>query len=256
MSDLILPEDITTEEQIRRCRDVLASNLCAKGVRALPSESLPQLIAKVSKIDQQQRHIDTLKNYASNLKMFAQTNIRDYAISNYTNYLYSDGSKSSSNGSNYGAAYSYFLIPTTFTFNGKSYNVPRSDVIFITGTLEVPWGSSASNYYWHIYYPQIYAPRLNEISFDALKSTADYSAYGRYGGTMSTYYYNTASVSRDGDYYRFYTYPYNSTYDYWCGNTSSSLNYAYWAFKLPLIGVSPNISFPTDPVIPKQEYYY
>jgi hypothetical protein len=86
MPDLL--EDLTTEEQLRRCREMLAANLCTQGVRALPSEPLSQLIGKVSKIDRQQRHIDSLLNYANTLKNFAIANQCDYGVVGSTSNLF------------------------------------------------------------------------------------------------------------------------------------------------------------------------
>jgi hypothetical protein len=252
-----IPEDITTQEQLRRCRELLASNLCAQGVRALPTESLPQLIAKVSKIDRQQRHVDTLWNYVNQLKNFAVNNAQDFAIAYYSSSIGSVSSMSSSNGANWTSATVYFTIPTTFTVDGVTFTVDRSNVVLICGELWVYWGNSASNYYTHRYYPNTFGSSLRARTFAQLKSQVVYSAPGYHGTTVSTAYYNTANFGRYNDsYYQCTTAPYNNTYDYWCGNSNSALTSTVWAFKLPQLGVAPNNLFPDTPAIPKQEFYY
>jgi hypothetical protein len=255
MSDI--PEDITTQEQLRRCRELLASNLCAQGVRALPTELLPQLIAKVSKIDRQQRHVDTLWNYVNQLKNFAVNNAQDFAIAYYSSSIGPVSSMSSSNGANWSSADVFFTIPTTLTADGVTFTVDRSNVILISGELWVYWGSTASNYSSHRYFPHLTASALKARTFAQLKSQAGYYMPGYYGTVSSTIYFNYSGIIRYSDvYYRCTTYPYSSSYDYWCGNSNSSLINTVWAFKLPQLGVAPNNLFPAAPVIPKQEFYY
>jgi hypothetical protein len=265
LSTLIMPElleDITTAEQLRRCRELLASNLCAQGVRALSNESLPQLIAKVSKIDRQQRHIDTLRNYISTLKTFAIDNACDYAVFS-TNGTLTCNSNTTPDGANLTSAYTYWSVPTSFTLNGAVRTVAASDVVLVSFYYaNTPWGASASSNINH--YHAIYRSfsTLNDIrKFSALKSMCDGSSSSMW--TM----WGTTSISkvemRSGSFvrssnaeYRLYTYPYSTSYDYWYGSGVCYLYYPIWAVKLSALGTSPNNLFPTEPVIPKQEFYY
>jgi hypothetical protein len=260
MSDPIIPDDITTEEQIRRCRELLASNLCSKGVRALPDEPLPQLIAKVQKIDQRQNAIDTLWNHIAALKTFAINNAQDFAIATTSSY-YCDSNLTTANAKDLGVAYVYWAIPSSFTVNGTTYSPAKSDIVFLScEQLNVAWGNTSSSYaHYYGVYPYVSFGLAGVRTFQELKSKlGTYYYYGRYGTTMSNQYgtSGTGYMVRYGDtHYQWRSYPYNTTYDYWYGNNSYMYNPA-WAFKLPALNTAPNNLFPADPVIPKQEFYY
>jgi hypothetical protein len=256
-SEFEILEDMATEEQLNRCREMLAANLCTQGVRALSSESLPSLISKVLKIDRQHRHINTLWNYVNQLKNFAVNNAQDFAIAYHSSAIYSDGSLSSSNIANLNVAYVYFPIPTNFTLDIGAFNVASSNVVLISSEVGVHWGTSASNYFTHHYFSRISSSSLRARTFAQLKLQASYDAPGYNGTAMSSVYPASIRFSRYNDtHYQCTAYPYNTSYDYWCGNSNSYLSGAAWAVKLPQLGVAPNNLFPEPPKIPEQEFYY
>jgi hypothetical protein len=217
-----IPEDLTTEEQLRRCREVLASNLCAQGVRALSSEPLTQLIAKVSKIDRRGQHIDALQNYIAQLKSFAIENSCDYTLYSTTT-IYADSSLSTAGGPNLTYAYAYFKIPTTFTINGKNVMVPPEDVVLVTwDRIAVDWGTSSTAYF-HVYCPVSYSSAsfcTDRRKFSDLKSSLDgynrqtLSMRGTTFSSVTTSYaaFFTANLIRSSNtHYRFYSTPYSTS---------------------------------------------
>jgi hypothetical protein len=206
--------------------------------------------------------LDIERNYISTLKTFATENACDYAISSVYNIGITT-SQSTAAANNLTSAYAAFLVPNTFLINGTTYTVPRKDVIFLEcGYIYVYWGtaSASSSFYssasaYHNSSTTTYFPK-----FDQLKSAIGNNSYN-----VHFWYYSSSSVS-DGatasgrlsrysdDYYRFLSYPYSTSYDYWYN--SGGMYYTLWAFKLPTLGTSPYYPFPTEPVIPKQEFYY
>jgi hypothetical protein len=257
-----IPEDITTEEQVRRCRELLASNLCVQGVRAISDESLPQLIAKVLKIDRQQRHIETYKNYATTLKNFAIANQQDYAFF-YVNSVGYDTSISTAGAKDLTSAYRYYNIPTTFSIGGVSTTVSSANVLLLYGIFGVDWGTaSAAYYHTYTYFANSPSSLIDCRTFAEVKSrlgSVNSYSFKIYGTTMSsaTSTYGTTytgAITRYNDtHYCHYSTPYSTSYDFL---GSSYLSNTVWIVKLPALGTSPNISFPADPVIPKQEFYY
>jgi hypothetical protein len=266
MSDepLEIPEDLTTEEQLRRYREMLAANLCAQGVRALPSEPLTQLIAKVSKIDRQQRNVDALQTYAAQLKSFAIANQCDYAIQTSARYIDAN-SNTTAAAANLTGAYIYFSVPTSFTVNGTAYSVSAANVILLSSlSFRCVWGSSASTAYQHDYSvaPYIISNFSDIRTFAALKTaynsnSSGYYSFVNWGTTGLNYGKSGYFLTRyDDTQYRVYVVPYNTTYDYWRGASYCMLYNPIWAFKLPTLGTAPNNLFPTQPVISSPEFYY
>jgi hypothetical protein len=253
-------EDYTTEEQLRRCREMLAANLCAQGVRALPSEPLTSLITKVSKIDRQQKNVAALQNYAVQLKNFAIANRCDYGLG-YVNSVRCNGN-TTNDGANVTVGYVYWDVPTVFTFNGASYSVQPKDVVLVScAYMNSYWGQAASNPIQH-YYSYGKTPSVtNGTTFDFLKNVFDtsttYQSY-IYGGTILNKFEITSGkfARYDASQYRLISYPLSTSYDYWYGSGVCYLNYTLWAFKLPALGTSPNNLFPEPPVLPSPEYYY
>ncbi|MDR2115378.1 MAG: hypothetical protein LBP87_03245 [Planctomycetaceae bacterium] len=256
-----IPEDLTTEEQLRRCREMLAANLCTQGVRALPDEPLTQLIAKVGKIDRQQRHIDTLWNYANTLKNFAIANQQDYFVIGSTDAIRCN-SNTSRDANNLTVAYVYWSVPTSFPFNGTTYNVSPANVVLLSCVyMDVVWGGNANNAIRHYY---SYSKRANttpSTKFDSLKAQLDNTT------TYSVRAYGTTSLNKgevisgyfdrnDANQYLLRTYPYSTSYDYWYGYDNCFIHYPLWAVKLPNLGTSPNVPFPDPPIILDHEFYY